>query len=198
MGRDIDANSAVLVPPSDLKPLFRSHKLAIAFARKVIHSRLDELQSICENGQLLVQRVWDEEHPNAVDDRGNLLDRLKSIRTGGELFEFLVDCLYADQGGEVGKYGATYFGNDEVLLALWNNYIACFNYCAGTSFPFIERVETFGSRRNCGWAVSEFGHPYLAFSEGDIFERRLTHLGSTLRSCIGVDPKVTNWSSVSE
>ena len=194
MGRSVGAYSGVLLSLQELKPLFRSRRLAIAFATKLLESR----RRITRNDRLVVKRVWDHVAPNVCEDRGSLKQRLGDVATGEDLYACLVDCVYADQCGEVSKYGNTYFEKEYPIRHTWNDYIRWYNACAKTNLPRIAEIVTFGSGRNCGWVVGDYGHPFMKYAPDTIFSERLTGRGMALAAFLGARPSLLSWSDVSE
>lgn len=198
MGQDVGHDSGVLLEPSALAPLFRSDKLAVQFAAKLRRFRTSDLDSVSSNGKLILKILWEgSEDSEATEDRGTVDERLAQIRSGAELLRFMIDLLYANQDGEVGRYGETYIRNDEILVDLWNLYLTSYGHCAKTNLPAISEVTTFGSGRNCDWVVDRFGHPYLVFSGDDVFETVLTQPGKVLQDILETELHLSDWTWVS-
>jgi len=198
MGRDIWSSSGVLLPLDSLRPLFRSRSLARVFAAKLLTTgRLDR---VTLNGRIVVPVLW-EAAAMPPEDRGNLNHRLETVTTGDDLFEILRDCILGIQCGSVNKYGHTYFEPEEwheLITTVWNDYIRWFSYGAGVKLPKITKFATFGSGRNSGWAVEQYGVPYVLYAPDAIFSQRLTGHGQVLEQYLGGRPKITNWSNVSD
>jgi len=198
MGRDISSHEAVLLSLDDVKPLFRNSLLAITFSQYCLSKQMDLIRQLLRGDTIEVTTVWDEDHSRSVIDRGLVSDRLGGVRSGPDLHRLLGELTYASQCGEVGKYGNTYLHDDEALVWIWNLYITAWNHFVGGKIPTLESIETFGSGRNCNWAVEEFGHPYLAFSVADTFENVLTDKGRAMQQAFGMDISITSWTSVIE
>jgi hypothetical protein len=198
MGRSVWSSSGVLLPMDSLRPLFRSRALARGFAVKLrTTGRLDR---VTLNGRIVVPVLW-EETARPPEDRGSLRHRLETVVTGDDLFEILRDCVLGIQRGGVNKYGHTYFEPEEwhdLITTVWNDYIRWFNHGAGVKLPKISKFETFGSGRNSGWAVEEYGVPYVLYAPDAIFSQRLTGHGRVLEEYLGKRPQITTWSNVSE
>ena len=188
MGRDIWSSSGVLLPLESLRPLFRSRSLARVFASKLLTT-----------GRIVGPVLW-KETTVPPEDRGSLRHRLETVATGDDLFEILRDCVLGIQCGSVEKYGHTYFEPEEwheLITAVWNDYIRWFNHGSGSKLPKISKFATFGSGRNSGWAVDEYGMPYVLYAPDEIFSQRLTGHGQMLEQYLGRRPEITTWTNVS-
>lgn len=180
MGR-IFSYGGVLVPLGALRPLFRSHSLARAFAEKLTMTR--RLEPITRNGRLVVIHG----HQKNNEDLGNLAHRLRLTASGNDLFETLRDsCLV----------GLSYHdGRFELVKAVWNNYIIWFNAAADARVPQISDFRNFGRRdsgRTGSFDVRDNG-PYAVYSVEEIFGFRLTAAGMGLQELLGERPKTTHW-----
>ena len=195
MGRDISSQTAVLLSLEEALPLFQNAELATKFAEYCLRNQMKLLRRLLGGKFIKVKKVW--ENAEEVIERGVIDDRLKQIRTGRDLHRLLGELTYACQDGEVGKYGDTYIENQDQLVEVWNLYIKAWKHCAGIDMPEVASVETFGSARNCNWAVSEFGHPYLAFSVEETFEYVLTDKGRAMQRALGTEITATTWTDVS-
>lgn len=199
MGRDVSSDSAVLVTTEEMRPFFMSRKLASAFAGYLVEEKMDLLSQLGHDGRLIVRRVWDwEKGGKEEEDRGEVCERAKSVQSGDDLFQFLEDLTYSDQDGDVGKYSETYMNNEDVLVDVWNLYLHAWCHFSKKRLPRISGIKTFGSGRNCGFAVGIFGHPYIAFSAEESFENSLTNAGEHLEKALGTGISLTTWTSVSE
>jgi hypothetical protein len=198
MGFELIPSSAVLVKPDSLRPLFRSTALARAVASRILEHRREDLARLGEEGVLLVKRLWDSGNgPDAVERRGTAVGRLEAVDDGPGLLAFLTDILYAEQTGHIGKYGETSINDPDLCRSLWNDYISGFNLAADATMPLASGVVTFGSARTSGLWNVEYGHPYLTFSEDDVFERHLSKKGQAMAGCLGIQLEVTEWSEQS-
>lgn len=157
---------------------------------------MDLLHRLLGGDTITVKTIWED--PEKIVDRGAVHDRLSAIQSGRDLHRVLGELTYACQDGEVGKYGNAYIKDEEGIVELWNLYILCWRHFIGEDIPLVESVETFGSGRNCDWAVSEFGHPYLAFSVDKTFKYVLTDKGRAMQKALGTDIEITTWTYVSE
>lgn len=196
VGRDISSQTAALLSLEEASPLFRNAELATAFAQYCLNTQMNLLRGLLGGDSISVKKVWEDD--GDVVDRGIIGDRLRKVRSGQDLHRLLGELTYACQEGEVGKYGHTCIKSLDGLVRLWNLYIKAWKHYAGVDMPDLASVETFGSGRNCGWAVSEFGHPYLAFSAEDTFKYVLTEKGRALQKALGKEITAITWTSVSE
>ena len=198
MGRDISSHEAVLVGLLGIVPLFRNRSLAAAFAQYCLAHETDTLHDLLDGDTVKVRTLWDYTNADTVIERGAVRDRLSGVQSGRDLHRLLGEVTYACQDGNVGKYGHTYINKEEKLVRLWNLYIKSWNYALDGDMPEIESIQTFGSGRNCDWAVREFGHPFLAFSSSQTFEYVLTDKGRAMQEALGKAIGITTWTTVSE
>jgi len=193
MGYDANAYSAVLLEPAKLQFLFASVKFSKAVARSLTRHFSSKFSEIGENGWLKVYHIWVEDSSeDDFDDKGMLAERMDQVRTGYDLYTLLEDCIYAQQSGEVSKYGDTYI-NSNVILEMWNHVIGLFNMVTGESVPRISDFISFGSYRNSGLYEVELGRPYVRFEVDEIFERKLTKEGAALQQFISDEVAVSEW-----
>ena len=193
MGYDADSYSAVLLEPAKLQFLFASVQFSKAVARSLTRHFSSEFTEIGEQGWLKVYHIWVEDlTEDDFDDRGILAERMELICTGYDLFTLLEDCIYAQQSGEVSKYGSTEI-NSNVILEMWNHVIGLFNLVTGGSVPRISDFISFGSYKNSGLYEVELGRPYIRFEVEEIFERKLTKQGAALQQFITDEVTVSEW-----
>ena len=193
MGYDADANSAVLLEPSTFRFLFASNNFSKAVAKRLLKRYRDRFSDIGEKGHLKVYHIWVEDSTeDDFDDRGMVLERMESVTNGYQLYTLLVDCIYAQQSGEVHKYGNTYIDTD-VILEMWDEVIGLFNFVTDEKVPQFADIISFGSYRNSGLYSIELGHPYFRIDEDTVFERKLSDSGASLQQFMNGELEVSEW-----